>query len=212
MRRASTPRSRRAAGRGPNSPSTMRLSLSESSLTLSGAELSPGTASATSRAGVVSEKGSAMNVLLVGSGGREHALAWKLAQSPLLEKLWAAPGNPGIAAHSRDRRHPRHRPSRADRFLPAPFDPFRRDRARGAAVRGAGRQSPHDGDRRVRSQSRPRRSSKDRRASPRTCARARASPPPLTAIAIRRAARWRRSTISRCRWWSRPTGWRRARA
>jgi phosphoribosylamine--glycine ligase len=38
-----------------------------------------------------------MNVLLVGSGGREHALAWKLAQSPLLTKLLIAPGNPGTA-------------------------------------------------------------------------------------------------------------------
>ena len=38
-----------------------------------------------------------MNILLLGSGGREHALAWKLAQSPLCDTLYAAPGNPGIA-------------------------------------------------------------------------------------------------------------------
>src|ERR1700749_2774409 len=38
-----------------------------------------------------------MNILLLGSGGREHALAWKIAASTLVEKLWCAPGNAGIA-------------------------------------------------------------------------------------------------------------------
>jgi phosphoribosylamine---glycine ligase len=40
----------------------------------------------------------AVKVLIVGSGGREHALAWKLGQSPALDELHAAPGNPGIAS------------------------------------------------------------------------------------------------------------------
>jgi phosphoribosylamine---glycine ligase len=41
-----------------------------------------------------------LNILLVGSGGREHALAWKLAQSGLVGKLYTAPGNPGISEYA----------------------------------------------------------------------------------------------------------------
>lgn len=43
-----------------------------------------------------------MNVLLIGSGGREHALAWKIAQSSLLDTLFVAPGNPGTIRHGRN--------------------------------------------------------------------------------------------------------------
>jgi len=42
-----------------------------------------------------------MNILLLGSGGREHALAWKIAASPLLTRLWCAPGNAGIAEEAK---------------------------------------------------------------------------------------------------------------
>jgi len=41
-----------------------------------------------------------MRILLVGGGGREHALAWKMAQSPRCDRMFAAPGNPGIAQHA----------------------------------------------------------------------------------------------------------------
>jgi phosphoribosylamine--glycine ligase len=42
-----------------------------------------------------------MHILLLGSGGREHALAWKIAASPLVTKLWCAPGNAGIAREAK---------------------------------------------------------------------------------------------------------------
>lgn len=41
-----------------------------------------------------------LSVLLVGNGGREHALAWKLAQSPLVEAIYACPGNGGTAGYA----------------------------------------------------------------------------------------------------------------
>ncbi|MBP9933550.1 MAG: phosphoribosylamine--glycine ligase, partial [Chitinophagaceae bacterium] len=39
-----------------------------------------------------------MQILILGSGGREHALAWKISQSPLCTRLFIAPGNPGTAS------------------------------------------------------------------------------------------------------------------
>jgi phosphoribosylamine--glycine ligase len=42
-----------------------------------------------------------LNVLLIGSGGREHALAWAISASPLLGEFYCAPGNPGIAQHAK---------------------------------------------------------------------------------------------------------------
>ncbi len=75
-----------------------------------------------------------MRVLIVGAGGREHALAWAIANSPLLEELFVAPGNPGTATIARergDRRAGHARPggfragaSRIDLVVPGPEAPL----------------------------------------------------------------------------------------
>ena len=43
-----------------------------------------------------------MKILLLGSGGREHALAWKMAQSSILDELYIAPGNSGTRKHGKN--------------------------------------------------------------------------------------------------------------
>src|SRR5258705_4938639 len=48
----------------------------------------------------MSKEESQMRILVVGSGGREHALCWAIAASPLCDKLYCAPGNAGIAAEA----------------------------------------------------------------------------------------------------------------
>src|SRR5205085_8498640 len=72
----------------------VRLRAPESSLTLSAGELSP-EATFANKPGRVSS-GRSMDILLLGSGGREDALAWRLRKSPSCGRLIAAPGNPGI--------------------------------------------------------------------------------------------------------------------
>src|SRR3954467_13765022 len=73
----------------------VRFSAPDNSLTLSAGELSPRATFANRPARVSS--GRSMDILLLGSGGREDALAWRLTQSPSCDKRIAAPGNPGIA-------------------------------------------------------------------------------------------------------------------
>ena len=43
-----------------------------------------------------------MNILILGSGGREHTFAWKLSQSPLVNKMFIAPGNAGTQLHGKN--------------------------------------------------------------------------------------------------------------
>src|SRR5579871_4429310 len=52
---------------------------------------------ATPRAAYFLPQQAFMNILLIGGGGREHALAWKIAASPLADRVYCAPGNAGIA-------------------------------------------------------------------------------------------------------------------
>ncbi len=135
-----------------------------------------------------------MNILLIGSGGREHALAWKIAASPLTDRLYCAPGNAGIAqeAEAGPARH--HRPPGGDRVLQERrrsiswWSGPRRRWWRGSWTISKARAS-RPSARRGR-----RRSSKAPRASPRiSAARTRFRPPPMSAS---RRPRPRRTTCA----------------
>jgi phosphoribosylamine--glycine ligase len=76
-----------------------------------------------------------MKILVIGSGGREHALAWKLARSPRVQKVCVAPGNPGTAREPGTRERGHHGHSRPDRLRPQGADRPDRGRPRGAARR-----------------------------------------------------------------------------
>ena len=162
----------------PNAPSTVRLS-------------APGKFADRQRGRIVarrgcrltgrgaSSSGRSMNILLLGSGGREDALAWRLRQSPSCDALVAAPGNPGIARW-------------AECVAIDPCDPHAVvdagararaidlvvDRPRSAAGRRRRRCAARAPGSRCSARTPPPRSSKGRRASPRICARRTASRPP----------------------------------
>ena len=111
-----------------------------------------------------------MRVLVVGSGGREHALAWAIAASPLTTKLWAAPGNPGTATVAENVHIEAEDVDRAGAVRPRA-----RDRPGGAGAGGAagGRAGGRAGARRgsaAAGRARRRRSSRAARASPRRSA------------------------------------------
>ena len=152
-----------------------------------------------------------MKILLLGPGGREHALAWTIAGSPLVEQLWCAPATPASRGKRNACRWPRATTRRSwscagrSRSTSSWSGPRRRS-SPASSTTSRRRASAHSG------RARRRRGSKARRPSPRSCARERHPDRRLRALhrcrvgqGLYRASRARRSS-------SRPTGSRPARA
>ena len=151
-------------------------------------------------------EGEPMNILILGGGGREHALAWAFAQNPKCDRLWCAPGNAGIAEEATASRSTSSTATRCSAFAPRERHRLRDGRPRGAAGRGRRRRAARR--RRPRPSGRPRRrrGSRPRRPSPRRSAPPAARRPPPSQTFTDRAGgpRLCRSRRAR-RSWSRPT-------
>ena len=115
----------------------------------------------------VQERAEAVRLLVVGAGGREHALCWALRRENPEADIYCAPGNPGTAELGDEPLHRRRRPRPAGRCRRHARHRSHRDRARGAAGARAGRPASGRGARGVRARARRRRSSRPRRRSPR---------------------------------------------
>ena len=123
-----------------------------------------------------------MNILLIGSGGREHALAWAHRRQPAVDKLYCAPGNPGIDQIARIVVARYFGPCRRHRLLQGQDHRLRRGRPRGAAGGGASPTISSRPGSRCSGHRNSRPSLKARRASPRISAPNTISrPPPMAA-------------------------------